>query len=118
MKHRKPNRLKNFDYSQSGWYYVTICTQNHENHFGKIKNGKMVLNNFGKIVENSWTWLSKQYTYCQLDEFIIMPDHFHGILIIDSDNIKSVGTTRELSLQGNKIKIKSLSELIGAFKTK
>ena len=119
MRYRKPNRLKFYDYSNSGWYYVTICTNEHKNHFGKIENEKMILNENGEIVENSWNWLSDQYSYCELDGYVIMPNHFHGIIIINPDNLTNVGTSRDLSLrQEPKIKIKSLSELIGAFKTK
>jgi REP element-mobilizing transposase RayT len=124
MQYRKRNRLKYYDYSQAGWYYVTICPKDHKSYFGNIENGKMILNKYGKIVDEKWNWLHQQYEYCHIDEYIIMPDHFHGILIIDPENtharrIKSnnVGTTHELSLQ-KVIKIKSLSELIGAFKMK
>ncbi|MBI9071846.1 MAG: transposase [Melioribacteraceae bacterium] len=112
VHHRKANRIKNYDYSNSGYYFVTICTKNNKHYFGDVCNGKMVLNNNGEIVDKWWNWLSEQYNYCFLDEYQIMPDHFHGILIIDREN---VGTSRNLSLPK---KVKSLSELIGAFKTK
>jgi REP element-mobilizing transposase RayT len=69
----------------------------------------MILNKFGKIILGCWQKLSKMYSYCELDYFQIMPDHFHGIVIINS-----VGTSRDLSLQ---VKTKSLSSLIGVFKT-
>ncbi len=51
MKNRKPNRLKDYDYSQSGYYFVTICTHNRINYFGGIKNGKMLLNDCGLIAK-------------------------------------------------------------------
>lgn len=78
-----------------------------------------------KIVYEQWVWLSNQYKYVFLDEFVVMPNHFHGILIIDDSEVgieagrdlpKFKGTSHDMSLQKN-IKIKSLSELIGAFKT-
>jgi len=50
MIYRKPNRLKYYDYSNAGWYYVTICTNDHKNHFGEVINSKMDLNDAGKIV--------------------------------------------------------------------
>lgn len=75
----------------------------------------MVLNEYGKIVQKRWLWIQEQYEYVELDEFIIMPNHFHGILIIEYE-IHKVGTGRDLSLQG-KQKIKPLPQLIGAFKT-
>jgi REP element-mobilizing transposase RayT len=109
IKPRKPNRLKVYDYSLPGYYFVTICTNDKGNIFGKVINEKMTLNKFGKIVLASWKKLSEMYSYCKLDYFQIMPDHFHGIIIINS-----VGTSRDLSLQ---VKTKSLSSLIGVFKT-
>ncbi len=83
--------------------------------FGKIKNCEMVLNEYGYIVQKRWLWIQEQYDYVKLDEFIIMPNHFHGILIIEYES-PNVGTGRDLSLRPNK-KIKPLSQLIGAFKT-
>lgn len=110
--HRKSNRLKNFDYSQNGYYFVTICINDREEFFGKIKNGEMILNDYGKIVENQWLWLSNQYEYIMLDKFVVMPNHMHGILVIDRGRDRS----RPVPTVGMVI-IKPLSQLIGAFKT-
>jgi len=107
IKQRKINRLKDFDYSQAGYYFVTICVYNREDCLGKIINGEMVLNEYGKIVNGRWIWLRNQYSYVTLDEYVVMPNHFHGIIGID------VGNGRDRSLH----KIKPLPELIGAFKT-
>ncbi|MFC1612958.1 transposase, partial [Patescibacteria group bacterium] len=108
---RKRNRLQNYDYSQDGWCFVTICSQNREEFFGKIENDQMILNEYGKIVKNQWLWLGNQYNYVKLDEYIVMPNHFHGILVIyRRDRSRPVPTSESG-------KIKSLSELIGAFKT-
>ncbi len=103
---RKSTRLPFYDYSQSGYYFVTICTKNREEWFGEIKDGKMALNQYGEIVEGQWKWLGKQYPYVALDEYVIMPNHLHGIIIL-------VGDGRDRSLRI----IKSISSLIGAFKT-
>ena len=111
---RKRNRLQNYDYSNNGWYFVTICVKNRNKIFGKIKNGKIVLNEYGKIVNTQWSWLKAQYNYIKLDEYILMPDHIHGIIVITNNH--SVGAGRDLPLQSQQ-KIKSLPELIGAFKT-
>ena len=113
LKERKLNRLTGFDYSNGGYYFVTICTENRINYLGNIVDGQMMLNAYGQIVEQQWIWLQKQYKYVQLDAYIIMPNHIHGIVIIDN---VVVGNSRDHSLQ-EKTKIKSLSELIGAFKT-
>ncbi len=111
MRQRKHNRLKEFDYSQTGYYFITICTDKMINFFGDVINSDMKLNRYSSIVKNRLTLLQKNYPYVMLDEFVIMPNHVHVILVIDRS---SVGTTRELSLP---IKAKSLSGLVGVFKT-
>ncbi len=79
---RKPNRFRGYDYSQSGWYFITICVQNRECLFGQIENGRMVLKEAGKIVTECWHDLPNHYPNCRLEEFIVMPNHFHGIVVI------------------------------------
>jgi len=115
MKERKPNRLHDFDYSSDNLYYVTSCVQNRVCCFGEIvrfpSNGhgisqKMILNEYGEIARKQWYWLSEQYTYVILHEFVVMPNHIHGIIEINSLRIKYAS-----------VEIKSLSELIGAYKT-
>jgi len=125
---RKRNRLENFDYSENNIYFVTICTKNKMDWLGEVDNGCMKLNGFGLIAEKQWIWINEQYTYIELDEFIIMPNHLHGMIAITN----KVGTSRDLSNQNinpNRFvgtgfdlsikirKIKSLPEIIGAFKT-
>ena len=112
MYENRPNRLSEYDYSKTNYYFITACTKNRICYFGKIINEKMILNKYGEIVYKQWFWLEKQYDYVKLDSFIIMPDHIHGILFINNP----VGAGRDLHLQGQKHKIKPLSELIGAFK--
>ena len=80
--HRRSIRLKGYDYSQEGLYFVTICCQNRIYRFVKIKNGKMILNDWGKIVHDEWQNLINKYPSVCLHEFIIMPNHFHAILQI------------------------------------
>ena len=80
--HRRSIRLRGYDYSQAGAYFVTICTRNHESIFGQIMEGKMVLNEYGKVVVECWCWLERQYEYVELDEYVVMPNHLHGIIII------------------------------------
>ncbi len=84
MIYRKPNRLKYYDYSNAGWYYVTICTNDHKNHFGEVINSKMDLNDAGKIVYEYWEKIEKLHKNIELDYFVIMPNHIHGIIIINS----------------------------------
>jgi len=81
IKHRKPNRLKNFDYSSSGWYFVTICTKDRQEYFGNIINNKMNLNEYGEIVNDIFKSLPNHHQI-DLDIYQIMPNHIHFILII------------------------------------
>ena len=160
---RKPNRMKGFDYSKDNLYFVTICvhdrvccfgnivgtgrdpSENDNNNEHQIVTGRnpsvrkqMKLNEYGKIAEKQWYWLSDQYPYIVLHAFVVMPNHIHGIVEINRSVVTAaVGTGRDLSdiknpdLSENEndismetgrdlslpIKIKSLSELMGAYKT-
>ncbi|HNF28553.1 MAG TPA: hypothetical protein PKV80_29075, partial [Leptospiraceae bacterium] len=73
-------RLKAWDYSTPGCYFITICTKNREPYFGKIEDGEMYLSDIGAIAENFWKEIPKHFPNIQLDESVIMPDHIHGIL--------------------------------------
>ena len=87
MKERKSNRLKDYDYSKSGYYFVTVCTGNREEWFGKIKNGKMVLNTLGEVAKNFWAEIPLHFQRVEIDEFSVMPNHVHGILVIENDEV-------------------------------
>ena len=76
-------RLKGYDYSNTGAYFITILTKNCKCYFGQIQNEKMFLNEFGKIVNNYWKEIPKHFPYVILDEYIVMPNHVHGIIILD-----------------------------------
>ena len=79
---RKLNRHKNIDYSLPGFYHVTICTKEKFDWFGKIINQKMELNPLGKTINKFWNLIPEFYKNIKLDEYIIMPDHIHGIIQI------------------------------------
>jgi len=79
---RRSIRLKGYDYSQAGLYFVTICCQNRVHLFGKIDNGIMALNNAGKMIETEWLKLPQRFTNIKLHNYIVMPNHFHAILEI------------------------------------
>ncbi len=80
--HRRTIRLKDFDYSQSGAYFVTICTKNRQCIFGEIQLGLMELNASGRVAAAQWEHLPRRFTNLELGEWVIMPNHIHGILII------------------------------------
>jgi putative transposase len=76
-------RLKNWDYSTEGCYFVTICTQGRNHYFGGIDNGAMMLSEIGKITEQFWREIPNHFPFVHLDEWVIMPNHVHGIIGID-----------------------------------
>ena len=136
MKNRKRNRMQGFDYASDRLYFITNCVKDNRCCFGYVvpvgagrdlsvhnalssnalssnalpKNGnigyQMKLNAYGLIVEEKINWLAQQYQYVVIYNYVVMPNHFHLILEIDSKRIKN-----------SSIKVKSVSELIGALKT-
>ena len=80
--HRRSIRLPGYDYSQAGAYFVTIVKYNRENLFGIIQDGEMIINPFGEIIANEWLKTTTVRPNVELGEFIIMPNHVHGIIII------------------------------------
>ena len=93
IHHRRSIRLKGYDYSQAGLYFVTIVCQNREHLFGNIENGEMILNDAGIMVKNEWLKLTERFPNIQLHEYITMPNHFHSILEIVIQNENNVGAT-------------------------
>lgn len=80
------HRLKNYDYSSNGAYFITICTKNRQHFFGEILEGKMILNDRGNAVQKCWKDIPKHFPFALLDAFVIMPNHIHGILCIKEKN--------------------------------
>jgi REP element-mobilizing transposase RayT len=87
IHHRRSIRLKGYDYSQAGLYFVTICCQDKICRFGKIENGKMILNDAGKMVEKWYLELSNKYPDIELGEYVVMPNHFHAIIVNTGDTV-------------------------------
>ena len=81
LHRRRSLRLKGYDYSQSGLYFVTICCQNHICRFGTIENGEMILNDAGNMIEKWCDELSNKFSDIELNTYIIMPNHFHAIIV-------------------------------------
>jgi len=118
------NRLKEFDYTEPWWYYVTICVKDKLSVFGEINNGLVNLTEVGKIIKEEWIKTKLIRKNVDLDEFVIMPNHFHGIVIINSvettgavvsNNENDNEMTRQVistTLQKN-----SLGSIIGQFKS-
>jgi REP element-mobilizing transposase RayT len=112
IHHRHSIRLKDYDYSRSGAYFLTLCTWRRECLLGDIADGEMLLNDMGRIVLEAWERLGTRYEHVHLGEWIIMPNHLHGIIVIDDYRRDSKGGSRTAPTGR-----KPLGQLIGAFKT-
>ena len=93
--HRLSIRLRGYDYSQAGAYFITICTQNRGCLFGDVAGGEMRLNDAGRSVEQCWNEIPAHFPNVELDAFVIMPNHIHGVLWIT----KTVGARHAVPLQ-------------------
>ena len=98
-KSRRSIRLKDYDYSQPGGYFLTIVTFQREHLFGEIVNGEMVLNEAGKVVSDIWEKLPERYPNVITDEMVVMPNHFHGNLFIMDDVHAPVAAVHEPPLR-------------------
>ena len=118
---RRSIRLHGYNYSQPGSYFVTICTQDKVPLLGEIVEGEMVLNNVGKVVESCWLAIPNHFANIELDKFVVMPNHVHGIIVIypaDNDINDTVGVQNFEPLQNKYQHIipKSIGSMIRAFK--
>lgn len=98
---RKPVRLSGYNYSEDGVYFVTICTQNRQELLGSIKNGRMILNEIGEMINDYWIKLPTKYENVIIDEYMIMPDHFHGLIAINWDFVGAHPRVRPNSNESN-----------------
>jgi REP element-mobilizing transposase RayT len=124
VHHRRSIRLTGYDYSQAGVYFITICTKDRECLFGDVVNGKMTINTWGEIVLTCWVALPQHYPHVDLDAFVIMPNHVHGVVLITHDlgvgaGLKPARTkpARTKPAPTNQMKRHGLSEIVRAFKT-
>ncbi|NET70439.1 MAG: transposase [Sphaerospermopsis sp. SIO1G2] len=92
-------RLPNRDYSQNGWYFVTICTYEREWLFGDVVNGQVHLSTIGQIAQKFWAEIPQHSKHTYIDAYVIMPNHIHGIIIIDNpecrDLVRNISTTSD-----------------------
>jgi REP element-mobilizing transposase RayT len=111
MKQRKTQRLKDYDYTKDNEYFVTVCTKDHQSLFGEIVKGNMLLNVLGESVKAAWIDLPNHYQNVVLDEYVVMPNHFHGILIIDNSRLRADLSSAPTERRNG------LSEFIRSFKS-
>ena len=109
MYYRRSNRLRDCDYRQQGVFFITICTHRQACLFGEIIDGAMQLNQLGRIVEQEWQRTAELRPYVDLDAFVVMPNHIHGVIVIAEQNTDAGGSVKLLAA-------KSLGAIIGQFK--
>ena len=100
-RERRENRLWNFDYNSNGRYFITICTKDRKNCFGEIVDKKMNLSEIGLNAEKCWKEIPNHFKETKLEDFVIMPNHIHGIINIKKDLIVGVADLRPLQKQNN-----------------
>jgi REP element-mobilizing transposase RayT len=83
-------RAQWWDYNSNGAYFITICTQNRVHYFGEIQDGQMILSEIGKLVHQFWMEIPNHFPHIRFGEFVVMPDHMHGILILDRNSRSDV----------------------------
>lgn len=116
--HRRSIRLPEYDYSQVGAYFVTICVHGRENRLGTVENGQMQLKPIGHIARDAWVWLDRKFTAVGVDIYCIMPNHVHAILAItDPGGVLQNAPTNAPSKTNPPTKPKPLGRLVGAYKT-
>jgi len=87
-KHKRRSiRLSGYDYAQSGAYFVTICTQNRACLFGTVTDGEVRLNDAGRIIQNMWSELPGRFSQIDVDSFVAMPNHIHGVIVVGAQFI-------------------------------
>ncbi len=113
IHHRRSIRLQHYDYAQTGVYFITLCTLNRECLFGKILAGEMHLNKLGTIVRDEWLQTPCLRPNIRLGEWVVMPNHFHGIVEINGQSKSRRGVLHTPSSDVYPI-IKSPSQTLGA----
>ncbi|MCL4548324.1 MAG: transposase [Bacteroidetes bacterium] len=107
LPRRKNIRLKGYDYSNANWYFVTICAHSKKKLFGNVIKTKVRLNTIGKIIDETWKEIPLHYQNAELDYYVIMPNHFHGILILNELKHRT----------GEACLAPTLGNIIGSFKS-
>ncbi len=118
QRQRRSIRLPSYDYSSPGAYFVTVCTKNRLCLFGQVIDDEMNLSPYGSIVMNCWHDLVNHYAHVELDTFVVMPNHIHGIIVLtEVDRRTHVGAGLKPAPSTARIRSHGLPEIVRAFKT-
>ena len=113
---RKPLRLKGYEYSQAGAYFITIVVQGRLCLFGDVVDGKMRLNDAGKMVRCVWDGMADRFSFIEMDEFVVMPNHVHGVIIIHQTPA-SDDTCAQNDMRATTRVAHTLGDVVGAYKS-
>ncbi|WP_343637782.1 transposase [Fluviicola sp.] len=114
----RSKRLYGYDYGKAGAYFITICTKNRYPFFGHIESGKLNSTTAAILTQNIWEQIPSQFPFVELDEFVVMPDHIHGIIIIHEpqDPVESEQKTGGFAGHQNPMLHQNLSRIIRWYK--
>ena len=115
IHHRRSIRLHSYDYSQAGAYFITLCTQKRECLFGDVVGDAMRLNDVGHRVQNVWDALPQHYSRVELDSFVVMPNHIHGIVVLNDAGAQFIAPNND---DGAMNRAPTIGEIIRAFKAR
>ena len=120
MDRRRSIRLKGYDYSRRGAYFLSIVAYNRKCLFGQVLEGQMVPNPLGQIVRSCWDQLAVHYPQAEVDEFVVMPNHVHGIVVVRDAGRFRAGEIHEMPLHGVSLRVRRsrmlIPKLVGWFK--
>lgn len=114
---RHPTRLRGFDYSQPGWYFVTVCTYKRKHIFGDIVDGEMRLSSHGQIANFAWVKLRIRFPHIRLDQFVVMPNHVHGVICVGATLAVARPITTIPSKRAGASPAPTIGNIIGAYKS-
>jgi putative transposase len=124
IHHRKSIRLKNYDYSQAGLYFITICTEHRHCLFGTTQNDNMALHDAGNMIDNQWHELPNRFPSVILHKYVVMPNHFHGIIELVGaipcgcpDRADTSPATTIVADRAGTRPVPTLGDVTGAFKS-
>jgi putative transposase len=117
LKRRRSIRLNGYDYTQAGAYFITVCTYERRCLFGEIINGEMFPNEIGKIVEQTWLETSQVRGAVELDDFVVMPNHFHAIILLQEGDQGVADRKGRAADPGDGIRRGSLGAILAQFKS-
>lgn len=115
IHHRHSLRLRHYDYAQAGAYFITICTHNRECIFGNVEGDTVLLNDVGRVVQDGWDVLPVNFPGVELDAFVVMPNHIHGIIVLGNVGARFIAPNKD---QGVINLAPTLGEIIRAFKAR